>query len=303
MAKTLPCGKRWCRMWWSSKDRSKNLTRRKTCFDDNQRVDIHRSNSTLHHPNASDRESLLQHGQGDDYCLIVGEVAGNVRKEILLIETHTDSTTIQYEGEIVRPNNIPHQHLHPSVVWNLLPNFEEEVKALALLSSLPTSWEVFCTTFANNCPKLNLDKTIGQVLTEDIRRKSMGLTIDDSTEAHNSTELIDWSSEPRKQAERTRRNSSRPRNREDPQRSKLRSSRSSAFCSHCRKSSHNVSDCWSMKRKENGRRLEWNTRRSDSNPSLEGNQINVANSRWGEILSLEDSMIGEVHFSVQDAQT
>ena len=48
-------------------------------------------------------------------------------------------------------------------------NFEEEVKALALLSSLPASWEVFCTTFANNCPKLNRDETIGQVLTEDIR--------------------------------------------------------------------------------------------------------------------------------------
>ena len=42
-------------------------------------------------------------------------------------------------------------------------NFEEEVKALALLSSLPASWEVFCTSFANNCPKLNLDETIRQV--------------------------------------------------------------------------------------------------------------------------------------------
>ena len=28
-------------------------------------------------------------------------------------------------------------------------NFEEEVKTLALLSSLPTSWEVFCTTVTN----------------------------------------------------------------------------------------------------------------------------------------------------------
>ena len=58
-------------------------------------------------------------------------------------------------------------------------NFEEEVKALALLSSLPASSEVFCTTFTKNCPKLNLDETIGKVLTEEIRRKSIGLTIDD----------------------------------------------------------------------------------------------------------------------------
>ena len=71
-------------------------------------------------------------------------------------------------------------------------NFEEEMKALALLSSLPASWKVFCTTFANSCPKLNLDEAINQVLTKDIRRKSMGLTIDnESAKAHNSTVLID----------------------------------------------------------------------------------------------------------------
>ena len=70
-------------------------------------------------------------------------------------------------------------------------NFEEEVKAPALLSRLPTSWEVFCMTFANNCPNLNLGETIRQVLIEDIWRKSMGLTIEESREAHHSTESVD----------------------------------------------------------------------------------------------------------------
>ena len=109
-------------------------------------------------------------------------------------------------------------------------NFEEEVKALALLSSLPASWEIFCTTFANTCLKLNLDETIGQVLTEDIRRKSMGLTVDESVEAHNSSESIDRFHRSRKQAERTGRNSSRLRYREDRQRSKSGNSQSSIFC-------------------------------------------------------------------------
>ena len=103
-------------------------------------------------------------------------------------------------------------------------NFEEEVKALALLSSLLASWEVFCTTFANSCLKLNLDETIGQVLSEDIRRKSMGLTIDELAEAHNSTESIDRFNRLRKHVERIGRNSSRPRYREDRQRSKSRNS-------------------------------------------------------------------------------
>ena len=49
-------------------------------------------------------------------------------------------------------------------------NFKEEVKALALQQSLPASWEVFCTTFANSCRNLNLDETIRQVLNEDIRQ-------------------------------------------------------------------------------------------------------------------------------------
>ena len=41
--------------------------------------------------------------------------------------------------------------------------------------------------------------------------------------------------------------------------------------------------------------------RSDSNRSLDGNQINIADAQSGEILSLEDSTIGEVHQSAQDA--
>ena len=48
-------------------------------------------------------------------------------------------------------------------------NFEEEVKALALLSSLIVSWEVFYMTFANSSPKMNLDEISGQILIEDIR--------------------------------------------------------------------------------------------------------------------------------------
>ena len=58
-----------------------------------------------------------------------------------------------------------------------------------------------------------------------------------------------------------------------------------------------------MKRKDNKRRFERNTGRSDSNHSPKRNQINVVDSISGEILSLEDSTIGEVHYSVQDTHT
>ena len=113
----------------------------------------------------------------------------------------------------------------------------------------------------------------------------MSITIDDSEKAHNSTESIDRFNRSRKQGERTGRNSSRPRHQEDRQWSKSRNSQSSLFCTHCRYIGHDVSDCLSIKRKETGRRFERNTRRSDSNRSPEGNQVNVANTRSGEILT------------------
>ena len=123
----------------------------------------------------------------------------------------------------------------------------------------------------------------------------MGLIIDELVEAHNSIDSINSFNHSRKQAERTGRNLSRPRHREYRQLSRSRSGRSSAFCTHC----HDVSEFWSMRKKENSRRFERNTGRSNSNHSPEGNQINVADSRSGEILSLENSTIREVHYNVQ----
>ena len=49
-------------------------------------------------------------------------------------------------------------------------NFDKEVKALALFLSLPASWDVFCTTVTNGSAKLTLDDTLGQVLSEEVRR-------------------------------------------------------------------------------------------------------------------------------------
>ena len=54
-------------------------------------------------------------------------------------------------------------------------------------------------------------------------------------------------------------------------------------------------------RKESGRRFERNSGRPDSNRSPVSNQIHVADSRSREIHSLEDLVIGEVLYNVQDA--
>ena len=65
-------------------------------------------------------------------------------KEIEEVTTHVN--TINRILTEVAPHNL---------------NFDEEVKALALQSSLPTSWDVFCTTVTNGSAKLTLDDTLG----------------------------------------------------------------------------------------------------------------------------------------------
>ena len=63
-------------------------------------------------------------------------------------------------------------------------NFDEEVKALALLPSLPASWDVFCKTVTNGSSKLTLDDTVGLVLSEELQRKSMGIFVKETADAH-----------------------------------------------------------------------------------------------------------------------
>ena len=54
-------------------------------------------NRKFDHLDAPDRERLFQHAKGDDNILIVGEVTCRVREKILLVETHIESTVVQYE--------------------------------------------------------------------------------------------------------------------------------------------------------------------------------------------------------------
>ena len=119
--------------------------------------------------------------------------------------------------------------------------FEEEIKALALLLSLPANSEVFCMPVMNSSPKLTLDETTGTILSKDIRQRSMGLSIDNSAEAHFSGEST----------QRVGHSQSWLKRREDRALSKSRSSRFNALCTH----SHNIADCWSIKQ-GNGKKVD-----------------------------------------------
>ena len=96
----------------------------------------------------------------------MGEAPSGVRKGIIFIETHKYLTIVQYEDEGIGARNLYINNFSRMLVelssQGLI--FEEEIKALTLLSNLPVSWEVFCTMFMNCSPKLALDKAIGSIL-------------------------------------------------------------------------------------------------------------------------------------------
>ena len=101
----------------------------------------------------------------------MGEIGGCIQEEIFFFKTHIDSVIAQYEDDGIRANNLTHQHIYSSVaeLSSQGLNFGEEIKALALLSSLPASWEVFYTIVTNISMKVTLNEAIKQVLSEDLQ--------------------------------------------------------------------------------------------------------------------------------------
>ena len=57
-------------------------------------------------------------------------------------------------------------------------NLDDELKAIFLLCSLPTSWDMFCTIVSNSAPNGNLlyGNITRALLSEESRRKTMGFT-------------------------------------------------------------------------------------------------------------------------------
>ena len=52
------------------------------------------------------------------------------------------------------------------------------------------SWEVFFPTVTNSSSKLTLDDTADMVLFEELKRKYMGLPVEDTTKAHYPEEAM-----------------------------------------------------------------------------------------------------------------
>mgnify|MGYP000099517780 CR=1 FL=1 len=94
------------------------------------------------------------------------------------------------------------------------PNFELEIKALALLSSFSMSWEVFCTTITNSSTRPMLDEAIRHILLEDLQGKSMDSPLTSRQKPTNQpSQLTDLGN--RENKPRTGRNTNRSKMRGD----------------------------------------------------------------------------------------
>ena len=76
-------------------------------------------------------------------------------------------------------NAIEHLSLFTGVLSQLqdsrLPPFDDKLKAIFLLMTLPDSWETLVVSLSNN-PNLTFDGVRGSILNEEIRRKENGET-------------------------------------------------------------------------------------------------------------------------------
>ena len=85
-----------------------NTTYQQDNHDGSSRIALTIWNRQVDHSNVSGRKRVLQHGQGNNNICLVGKATGLLRKTILLIKTHIDPTTVQYEDERDRTGNLPH---------------------------------------------------------------------------------------------------------------------------------------------------------------------------------------------------
>ena len=120
-------------------------------------------------------------------------------------------------------------------------DFDDEIRALILLASLPNSWEAMRTAVSNSAgkSKLNYDDIRDLILGEEVRRRDAG-------ESSTSGSALNVETRGRRfdKYSNRGRSKSRPRPRQD--RSKSRS-RKPIECWHCGKPGHIQANCYKMK--------------------------------------------------------
>ena len=115
-------------------------------------------------------------------------------------------------------------------------SFEDEVRALILLSSLPESWGATVTAVSSSCGsnKLKFEEVRNLILSEDIRRKEASGSSGSALTTQEGRGRTAQRSNNRGRSKSKQRSQSRPRG---------------DGCWHCGKKGHTRKNCWARKNK------------------------------------------------------
>ena len=129
-----------------------------------------------------------------------------------------------------------------SQLSSLKVNFDDEVRALLILCSLPESWNRLVMVVSNSVPSSNIlkfDDVVGVILSEEMQRKSIGETSDNALTMERR----------RRQKERGRIPGNHNKYRKGRSKSRLRK----IECRNCVKRRHMKKDCKAPKKKRGGK--------------------------------------------------
>ena len=122
-------------------------------------------------------------------------------------------------------------------------NFDEEIRALLILCSLPKSWNGLVMDVSNSIPgsgTLKYDDVIGVILSEETHRKSLsGSTSGSALNAQSRGRMNERGSNSR--------NHGKSRGKSKGRRSQPRGPND---CWYCGKLGHKKKDCWNQKKNE-----------------------------------------------------
>ena len=181
-------------------------------------------------------------------------------------------------------NALEHLSAFTGVLYQLqdsgLPPFDDKLKAIILLMTLPDSWETLVVSVSNN-PNLTFDGVRGSILNEEIRRKDSGETGGSANMARGRTN---------KKGAYAQKNKSR---------SKSREKQVEVTCYQCGRKGHKKPDCRYYKKEQERKKTANNDKKKkeekvetgDSSDSKGKEKADVASSVIIEDLSDVDDIL------------